>query len=123
MQTWGTDDLAYAPQEKLLEMADPYERQVILVAKIDGVIVGTADIALPLVDNLDLAEFTLDILPEFRRQGVGQAAAGGRGAFRPGRGPPHDPDRHQPPGINPDGPGCRTARARQRRRVRPVGKP
>ena len=72
MQTWGTDDLAYAPQEKLLEMADPYERQVILVAKIDGVIVGTADIALPLVDNLDLAEFTLDILPEFRRQGVGR---------------------------------------------------
>jgi GNAT superfamily N-acetyltransferase len=45
---------------------------VILVAKIDGVIVGTADIALPLVDNLDLAEFTLDILPEFRRQGVGR---------------------------------------------------
>ncbi|MFE4227448.1 GNAT family N-acetyltransferase [Arthrobacter sp. NPDC056886] len=72
MQTWGTDDLAYAPQEKLLEMADPYERQVILVAKIDGVIVGTADIALPLMDNLDLAEFTLDILPEFRRQGVGR---------------------------------------------------
>ena len=72
MQTWGTDDLAYAPQEKLLEMADPYERQVILVAKIDGVIVGTVDIALPLMDNLDLAEFTLDILPEFRRQGVGR---------------------------------------------------
>ncbi len=24
MQTWGSDDLAYAPQEKLLEMADPY---------------------------------------------------------------------------------------------------
>lgn len=72
MQTWGSDDLAYAPQEKLLEMADPYERQVILVAKIRGNIVGTADIALPLVDNLDLAEFTLDILPEFRHQGVGR---------------------------------------------------
>ena len=100
MQTWGSDDLAYAPQEKLLEMADPYERQVILVAKIDGEIVGTVDIALPLADNLDLAEFTLDILPEFQRQGVGTAAAGGRGAFRPGRGPPHDPDRHEPPGID-----------------------
>jgi GNAT superfamily N-acetyltransferase len=72
MQTWGSDDLAYAPQEKLLEMADPYERQVILVAKIDGEIVGTVDIALPLADNLDLAEFTLDILPEFQRQGVGR---------------------------------------------------
>ena len=72
MQTWGSDDLAYAPQEKLLEMADPYERQVILVAKVDGEIVGTVDIALPLADNLDLAEFTLDILPEFQRQGVGR---------------------------------------------------
>jgi GNAT superfamily N-acetyltransferase len=72
MQTWGSDDLAYAPLEKLLELADPYERQIILVAKIDGEIVGTVDIALPLADNLDLAEFTLDILPEFQRQGVGR---------------------------------------------------
>ena len=63
MQTWGSDDLAYTPLEKLLELADPYERQVILVAKIEGEIVGAVDIALPLADNLDLAEFTLDILP------------------------------------------------------------
>lgn len=72
MQTWGSDDLAYSPLEKLLEMADPYERQVILVAKVDGVIVGTADVALPMADNLDLAEFTLDILPEFQGRGVGR---------------------------------------------------
>ncbi|MFM9429271.1 GNAT superfamily N-acetyltransferase [Arthrobacter sp. MP_2.3] len=72
MQTWGSDDLAYAPQEKLLEMADPYERQVILVARVDGDIVGTVDIALPLADNLDLAEFALDILPEFQGRGVGR---------------------------------------------------
>ena len=72
MQTWGSDDLAYTPLEKLLELADPYERQIILVARVDGEIVGTADIALPLADNLDLAEFTLDILPEFQRQGVGR---------------------------------------------------
>ncbi len=72
MQTWGSDDLAYAPLEKLLELDDPYERQVILVAKIEGTIVGAVDIALPLTDNLDLAEFTLDILPEYQRQGVGR---------------------------------------------------
>lgn len=72
MQTWGSDDLAYEPLEKLLEFEDPYERQLILVAKVDGEIVGTVDIALPLTDNLDLAEFTLDILPEFQRQGVGR---------------------------------------------------
>ncbi|MFJ4168104.1 GNAT family N-acetyltransferase [Paenarthrobacter sp. NPDC089714] len=72
MQTWGSDDLAYTPLEKLLEFSDPYERQIILVAKIDGEIVGTVDIALPLMDNMDLAEFTLDILPEYQRQGVGR---------------------------------------------------
>lgn len=72
MQTWGSDDLAYAPLEKLLELADPYERQIILVAKLDGCIVGTVDIALPLTDNLDLAEFALDILPESQGQGVGR---------------------------------------------------
>ena len=72
MQTWGSDDLAYAPREKLLEMADPYERQVILVAKIGGEIVGTVDIALPLSENLDLAEFDLDVLPEFQGRGVGR---------------------------------------------------
>ncbi|SDT48859.1 Predicted N-acetyltransferase YhbS [Pseudarthrobacter equi] len=72
MATWGSDDLAYGPLEKLLEFEDPYERQLILVAKVDGEIVGTVDIALPLTDHLDLAEFTLDILPEFQRQGVGR---------------------------------------------------
>jgi GNAT superfamily N-acetyltransferase len=72
MQIWGTDDLAYTPLEKLLELGDPYERQVILVARVDGRIVGTVDIALPLADNMDLAEFTLDILPEFQRRGVGR---------------------------------------------------
>ncbi|MDQ1059655.1 GNAT superfamily N-acetyltransferase [Arthrobacter globiformis] len=72
MDTWGSDDLAYTPLEKLLELDDPYERQVILVAKVGDDIVGTVDIALPLADNLDLAEFTLDILPEYQRQGVGR---------------------------------------------------
>ncbi|MDJ0456051.1 GNAT family N-acetyltransferase [Pseudarthrobacter phenanthrenivorans] len=72
MATWGSDDLAYGPMEKLLEFADPYERQLILVAKVDGEIIGTVDIALPLTDHLDLAELTLDILPEFQRQGVGR---------------------------------------------------
>lgn len=72
MQTWGSDDLAYTPQEKLLELADPYERQVILVARINGEIVGTVDIALPLIEDMDVAEFTLDILPEFQRRGVGR---------------------------------------------------
>ncbi|WP_354511981.1 GNAT family N-acetyltransferase [Paenarthrobacter sp. 4246] len=72
METWGSDDLAYTPLEKLLEFSDPYERQIILVAKVDGAIVGTVDIALPLADNMDLAEFTLDILPEYQSQGVGR---------------------------------------------------
>ena len=77
---------------------DPYERQVILVAKVDGDIVGTADIALPLADDLDLAEFTLDILPEFQHQGVGRQLLEVAEQFARGRRPDHDPDRHQPSG-------------------------
>lgn len=72
MQTWGTDDLAYSAQEKLLEVNSPYERQVILVARLGGEIVGAADIAFPLTDSLDLAEVTLDILPEIRGLGIGR---------------------------------------------------
>lgn len=36
METWGSDDLAYTPLEKLLEFSDPYERQIILVAKVEA---------------------------------------------------------------------------------------
>ena len=87
MQTWGSDDLAYTPQEKLLELADPYERQVDPRGQGRRRIVGTADIALPLADNLDLAEFTLDILPEFQRQGVGRQLLEAAEQFARGRGP------------------------------------
>ncbi|MGG5170944.1 GNAT family N-acetyltransferase [Pseudarthrobacter sp. J1738] len=72
MQTWGTDDLAYTPIEKLLEAHDPYDRLIVLVAKLDGQIVGVVDISLPLVDNSDLAELTLDILPDYQHRGLGR---------------------------------------------------
>lgn len=72
LATWGTDDLAYTPLEKLYELRDPYERQVLLTATLDGVMVGVADISLPLLGDIDVAEFTLDILPEAQGRGVGR---------------------------------------------------
>lgn len=68
----GNDDLAYGPLESSLNSEDPYEAPAHPRGKVDGAIVGTVDVALPLTDHLDLAEFTLDILPEFQRQGVGR---------------------------------------------------
>ncbi|MDP5228102.1 MULTISPECIES: GNAT family N-acetyltransferase [Arthrobacter] len=73
LATWGTDDLAYTPVEKLFELRDPYERQVLLAARLDGRIVGVADVSLPLMGDVDVAEFTLDILPEAQGHGVGRA--------------------------------------------------
>lgn len=72
ISTWGNDDLAYTAAEMLTVCKDPYEWYVMLVARLDGVIVGRAGIALPLDDSTDLAHVTLDILPVAQGRGLGR---------------------------------------------------
>ncbi|MDJ0355895.1 GNAT family N-acetyltransferase [Paenarthrobacter sp. PH39-S1] len=72
IHTWGNDDLAYTADEMLQTFSDPYEWYVVLLARVDGVIVGRAGIALPLTDNTDLAHVTLDVLPSAQNNGVGR---------------------------------------------------
>jgi GNAT superfamily N-acetyltransferase len=72
ISTWGNDDLAYTAGEMLAVCHDPYEWYVMLVARLDGVIVGRAGIALPLDDSTDLAHVTLDVLPGAQGRGVGR---------------------------------------------------
>ncbi|MFJ3956137.1 GNAT family N-acetyltransferase [Arthrobacter sp. NPDC090010] len=86
---WGSDDLAYTPLEKLYELRDPYERQVLLVARLDGRIVGVADISLPLLGDVEVAEFTLDILPEAQGRGVGRGLIGAAEHFARAEGRRH----------------------------------
>ncbi|MGO4383287.1 GNAT family N-acetyltransferase [Specibacter sp. RAF43] len=72
IHTWGNDDLAYTAEEMLAACHDPYEWYAILVARLDGVIVGRAGMAMPLDDHTELAHVTLDILPEAQGHGLGR---------------------------------------------------
>ncbi len=72
IHTWGNDDLAYTADEMLQTFSDPYEWYVVLLARVDGVIVGRAGIAMPLMDNTDQAHITLDVLPSAQNRGVGR---------------------------------------------------
>ena len=70
--TWGNDDLAYTGEELLALCHDPYEWYVMLVARLDGGIVGRAGIAMPLDDHTELAHVTLDVLPAVEGHGLGR---------------------------------------------------
>ncbi|PYI67285.1 GNAT family N-acetyltransferase [Arthrobacter livingstonensis] len=70
--TWGNDDLAYTGEEMLALCHDPYEWYVVLVARLDGEIVGRAGIAMPLDDHTELAHVTLDVLPAVEGHGLGR---------------------------------------------------
>ncbi|MDQ6754487.1 MAG: GNAT family N-acetyltransferase [Actinomycetota bacterium] len=72
MHTWGNDDLAYTADEMLQAFNDPYERYVVLLARVAGKIVGRTGIAFPLTDATHLAYVTLDILPSAQGQGIGR---------------------------------------------------
>jgi GNAT superfamily N-acetyltransferase len=72
IHTWGNDDLAYTGQEMLAVCHDPYEWYVMLVARLDGGIVGRAGIAMPLDDQTELAHVTLDVLPSAQGHGLGR---------------------------------------------------
>ena len=72
IHTWGNDDLAYTAEEMLQAFSDPYEWYVVLLARLDGRIVGRAGIAFPLADATHLAHVTLDVLPAAQGRGVGR---------------------------------------------------
>lgn len=72
VQTWGNDDLAYTPEEFLEAFNDPYERLVVLLAKIGTNIVGRAGISMPLAENTGIAIVSLEILPRYQGGGVGR---------------------------------------------------
>jgi len=44
-----------------------------LLARLDGTLVGTAEIIMPQLDNVHLVEFELEVHPDHRRSGVGAA--------------------------------------------------
>jgi len=50
-----------------------YRRPVPIVAVVDGVIRGIADLAIELQDNTHLADLEISVHPDFRRRGIGRA--------------------------------------------------
>jgi GNAT superfamily N-acetyltransferase len=69
----GNRDLAYEPAELLPHWQDPYRPQVCLVARVDGRIVARAIYEAPIEAGSMEVWFAIEVLPAFRRRGIGSA--------------------------------------------------
>ncbi len=71
--TIGNDDLSYEPAELLPNWQDPYQPQICLVARVDGRIVARALYMPPIEDGAKDVWLAVEVLPDFRRRGIGSA--------------------------------------------------
>jgi len=70
----GSDDLAYEPAELLPHYHDEYFPQTCLVARVDGRIVARAIYEAPIEEGSTDAWFNVEVLPAFRRRGIGSVS-------------------------------------------------
>ncbi|MDJ0335702.1 GNAT family N-acetyltransferase [Salinibacterium sp. G-O1] len=70
---YGTTDLNYEPVEELPRFHDPHQPSRMLVARLGGRIVGRGIYETQAGDQADSAWIIAEVLPEFRRQGIGTA--------------------------------------------------
>jgi len=73
--SYGTADLAYEPAEELPHYLDAFNPHRLLVARVEGTIVGRAVYESGLGDDADTAWICVEVLPEYRGRGVGTALA------------------------------------------------
>lgn len=71
--TFGNRDLAYEPAELLPHWQNPYEPQVCLAARVDGRVVARAIYQAPIEEGSRDVWLTIEVLPAFRRIGIGSA--------------------------------------------------
>lgn len=71
--TLGNRDLCYEPAELLPNWQDPYQPQRLMVARVDRRIVARAVYEAPLSEGSTEAWLSIEVLPEFRRRGIGSA--------------------------------------------------
>lgn len=69
----GSDDLAYEPAELLPYYHDEYYPQKCIVARVDGRIAARAIYESPLEEGSTDAWLSIEVLPAFRRRGIGSA--------------------------------------------------
>ena len=74
--TYGTPDLAYEPTEELPSLHDPHRPAHLLVARVDGDIVGRTLVEIQ-IDDPDTAWSVVQVLPAFEGRGIGGALASG----------------------------------------------
>lgn len=72
-QVMGTDVLNYAPEDLLPHWLKPYDDRVLLVARVEGRIVGRAIFSAPTEEGSTEAWFVVEVLEGFRRRGIGTA--------------------------------------------------
>lgn len=71
--TFGNRDLSYEPAELLPIWQNPYQPQTCVVARVDGRIVARGVYEAPIEDGAIDAWLGVEVLPEFRRRGIGSA--------------------------------------------------
>ncbi len=75
--TSGGTDLNYTAEELLPHWQDEYEPKRLLLARVDGRIVGRGIHEIRTDDEGTIAWLNVEVLPEFRAQGIGSALADG----------------------------------------------
>jgi GNAT superfamily N-acetyltransferase len=70
---YGTADLAYEPAEELPIYHDQFKPKRMLVARVDGAIVGRAVYETQVGEGADAAWLNVEVLPEFSGRGIGRA--------------------------------------------------
>ncbi len=63
----------YDRREQIARRPAPRTRRILLAAYAGAELVGTADLAMSSRDNLHVAELEVNVLPSYRRQGIGRA--------------------------------------------------
>lgn len=75
IDTFGSDEHAYSAEELHPGWLDAYEPKRLLLARVDGAIVGRGVVETRTEGNPDAAWLIVQVLPAFRRRGIGTALA------------------------------------------------
>ncbi len=75
IETLGTPDIVYEPEEELPQFANPFQPKRLLVARIDGRIVAQATTETQTGEEADTSWVQVLVHPEFRGRGIGRALA------------------------------------------------
>ena len=76
-ERYGTDEFNYEAAEELPFYHDAFQPHRLLLARIDGVIVGRGIVETGVGDDADTSWVNVDVLPDYRGRGIGTALAEG----------------------------------------------